>query len=97
MTRHTLTVDRTVSLQADHTNSHNRWHPGIEPSLEIDPGDEVVFECRDGFDGQIRDGATAEDLGRLELGREPQASRSRARARTGTWTCYSPSTEHSNS
>jgi formamidase len=38
--------------------------------LEIDAGDEVVLECRDGFDGQIRDGATADDLAGLQLGRE---------------------------
>ncbi len=68
--RHRLEVDRAISLQDDHTNSHNRWHPDIEPCLEIDPGDEVAFECRDGFDGQIRDGAPIEDLARLQLGRE---------------------------
>jgi formamidase len=70
MAKHVLEVDRAVSLQEDQRNSHNRWHPDIPPCLEIDPGDEVVFECRDGFDGQIRDGASAEDLHRLQLGRE---------------------------
>jgi formamidase len=70
MTRHLLEVDAAVSLQDDHTNSHNRWHPEIPPCLEVDPGDEVVFECRDGFDGQIHEGASAADLARLELGRE---------------------------
>jgi formamidase len=70
MTTHSLPVDRSVSLQDDPANSHNRWHPSIEPCLEIDPGDTVVFECRDGFDGQIRDGAVPEDLQQLQLGRE---------------------------
>jgi formamidase len=65
-----LDVDRSVGLQDDRRNSHNRWHPDIPPSLEIDPGDEVIFECRDGFDGQIRDGDTAEVLDRLQMGRE---------------------------
>lgn len=70
MATHTLSVDRSASLQDDHRNSHNRWHPGITPVLEIDPGDEVVFECRDGFDGQIQDGASPEDLAKLQMGRE---------------------------
>jgi formamidase len=70
MTAHALRINREVSLQEDRSNSHNRWHPDVEPCLEIEPGDEVVFECRDGFDGQIRDGASTEDLQQLQLGRE---------------------------
>jgi formamidase len=70
MQRHVLAVDRTKSLQDDRANSHNRWHPGIEPVLEIDVGDEVVFECRDGFDGQVRDGDDVGVLAGLQLGRE---------------------------
>jgi formamidase len=70
MATHTLTVDRSVSLQEDMRNSHNRWHPDIEPCLEIDSGDEVLFECRDGFDGQINEGDTGTVLERLQMGRE---------------------------
>jgi formamidase len=70
VTRHTLAVDRSVSLQEDHSNSHNRWHPAITPVLTIRPGDEVTFSCRDGYDGQVRDGDGADALGRLEMGRE---------------------------
>src|ERR1700686_2293393 len=29
---------------------HNRWHPGIDPVMEANPGDIVTFETRDAFD-----------------------------------------------
>ena len=41
---------------------HNRWHPGIPPVLRCEPGDEVVLETRDAFDGQMGPGATLETV-----------------------------------
>ena len=35
--------------------------------MEVDPGDTVVYETRDAFDGQLNDASTAEDVGNLDL------------------------------
>ncbi len=32
---------------------HNRWHPDVAPAIEVEPGDEVVVDCRDGLDGLV--------------------------------------------
>ena len=36
--------------------------------LEVDPGDTVVYETRDAFDGQLSSESTAEDVSNLDLG-----------------------------
>jgi acetamidase/formamidase len=53
---------------------HTRWITDLEPLLEIEPGDTVLIECRDGFDGQVNPPVAAEDLDRrlyavLDVGR----------------------------
>ncbi len=60
-------VARGTSILADGTNSHNRLHPDLPPVAEIDPGDEIVLELRDGMDGGLGPGVTAEDLRALDL------------------------------
>lgn len=42
--------------------THARWRPDVEPVLTVEPGDVVVMECRDGFDGQASPPVTAQDL-----------------------------------
>jgi formamidase len=46
-------IDRTKALAEDATTGHNRWHPDIPPVIWCDPGEEVVLETRDAFDGQF--------------------------------------------
>lgn len=41
---------------------HTRWKSNIDPILEIDPGDTVIIECREGFDGQVDPPVEQEDL-----------------------------------
>ena len=41
---------------------HNRWHPDIPPALEVESGDEILVDCRDGVDGQILPTSTDADL-----------------------------------
>lgn len=41
---------------------HTRWLSKISPILEIEAGDVVRMECREGFDGQVDPPAEAEDL-----------------------------------
>ena len=48
---------------------HNRWHPDVPPALVVEPGDEVVVDCRDGLDGLVTPTTRDEDLHTLELRR----------------------------
>jgi formamidase len=50
------------------TSVHNRWHPGLEPVATAAPGQEVIFETREGLDGQLTRESTHADAGRLNLG-----------------------------
>jgi formamidase len=48
-----LQIDPAKRIGEDPKFGHNRWHESIEPVLEVDDGDVVVMDTRDGFDGQI--------------------------------------------
>src|SRR2546429_935491 len=41
---------------------HNRFHPAIKPVITVKPGDTVIMETRDAFDGQITPTSTAADV-----------------------------------
>lgn len=57
-----LRIDRSRRLRDDPGTGHNRWHPDIAPILEVDPGEDVIFETRDASDGQVKDGMSFDDL-----------------------------------
>ncbi len=61
-------IDRGKRLRAEPHTGHNRWHPDIPPILEVDPGEEVVLQTRDAFDGQIFFGANETDLANMARG-----------------------------
>lgn len=67
MAVHEIRVDRSKTLLDEPATGHNRWHPDIPPVVRCEPGDEVVLETRDAFDGQIQPGSTAEDVGAANL------------------------------
>src|SRR4051794_31617172 len=48
-----IRIDRTKTLAQDPGTGHNRWHPDIPPVIWCDPGEEVILETRDAFDGQF--------------------------------------------
>ena len=48
---------------------HYRWDNSIRPVLEIEPGDEVIYDLREVSDGQINPASTARDLPRLDMAR----------------------------
>ena len=52
-------IDRSKRLKEEPHQGHNRWHPDVQPVIEVDPGEEVVLETRDATDGQV----TAEPIG----------------------------------
>ncbi len=48
-----LRLDPTKPLSAQPGKGHNRWHPAVPPAVRIEPGDEVIVETVDAFDGHI--------------------------------------------
>ena len=65
---HVIEIDPSKSLADQPETGHNRWHEAIEPVIEVDPGDTVVYETRDAFDGQLGPDSTADDVGAADLG-----------------------------
>ena len=64
---HSIRIDRSKPLRDEPHTGHNRWHPDIPPVLRVDPGDTVVMETRDAFDGAVTPEITAADLHRADL------------------------------
>ena len=48
--------------ELDGTHVHYEWNNSIEPRLEIDPGDTVVFQTRDAADGFYSRASTSADV-----------------------------------
>jgi len=46
-------IDRSKTLLEEPGTGHNRWHPDIPPAVRCEPGDEVILDTRDAFDGQM--------------------------------------------
>jgi formamidase len=65
---HVIEIDPSRPLLEEQRNGHNRWHEAVEPAVEVEPGDLVVYETRDAFDIQLGPESTAEDVGRANLG-----------------------------
>jgi formamidase len=65
---HRIHVDRSKKLSAEPHTGHNRYHPDIEPALEVAEGEEVVLETRDALDGQLTPRSTIADFERLDVG-----------------------------
>ena len=57
-----IRIDRKRRLRDDPGIGHNRWHPDIEPIIEVAPGEDVLLETRDASDGQVQPGMRFEDL-----------------------------------
>ena len=62
MAIHEIRIDRSKTLLNEPTTGHNRWHPDIPPVVRCEPGDEVVLETRDAFDGQMGPDTTLETV-----------------------------------
>jgi formamidase len=64
-----IRIDRRKALAEEPTTGHNRWHPDIPPAIRCDPGEEVVLETRDAFDGQMRPGISLDEVAAVNLDR----------------------------
>ena len=58
----TFRIRLTGARCADDPACHNRFHPAIKPVISVKPGDTVIMETRDAFDGQITRTSTAADV-----------------------------------
>lgn len=67
MTTHEIRVDYAKTLTDEPDTGHNRWHPDIEPKVRCAPGDRVVMQTRDAFDGQMGPGATLDTVAAPDL------------------------------
>ncbi len=61
-------IDRSKRLAEQPSTGHNRFHPAIEPILEVEPGEEVVLQTRDGVDGQLGPGTTVASMASMDAG-----------------------------
>lgn len=61
-----ISIDRSKRLREEPHTGHNRWHPAIEPKLEVAPGESIRLETRDASDGQMNANLTVDDLGGLD-------------------------------
>lgn len=48
---------------------HNRWHPDIPELTSVKPGEEIILECLDFLDAQIKDNDSANDVRDVDLTR----------------------------
>jgi formamidase len=67
-TEHLISIDPSKPLGDEPQTGHNRWHEAIEPVLELETGDTVVYETRDAFDGQLSPASSAADVADAALG-----------------------------
>ena len=65
---HRIEIDRSKGLTEDPEFGHNRYHPNIEPVLEVSEGEEVIIETRDAVDGQLPPGADESAFGTIQTG-----------------------------
>jgi len=48
---------------------HNRWHPDIPDLTSVKPGEEMILECMDFLDAQIKNTDSANDVRDVDLTR----------------------------
>lgn len=65
---HAIRIDRAKPLSAEPHLGHNRYHPDIEPVVEIGEGEEIALETRDALDGQLHPETTVADLAGVDAG-----------------------------
>lgn len=67
MATYEIRIDPTRQLREQPDTGHNRWHPDIPPAVRCAPGDTVVLETRDAFDGQFGPDATLQTVAAPDL------------------------------
>lgn len=62
MPKNIFPLDSTKAFTDQQITGHNRWHPDIPAAVTVKPGDEFRVDCREWFDGYIRNDDSAEDI-----------------------------------
>lgn len=62
MTKPLFQLDPSKPFHHQDHLGHNRWHPEIPPVETIRPGETFRVDCRDWFDGAVRNDESAEDV-----------------------------------
>lgn len=55
-------LDSSKPFHEQEKLGHNRWHPEIPPVATVKPGDEFRVDCREWFDGAIKNDDSADDI-----------------------------------
>lgn len=63
-----IKIDRRKRLTEEPTTGHNRWHPELQPILEVEEGEEVGLETRDAADGYLAPGTSVADFAKFPAG-----------------------------
>jgi formamidase len=77
---HVVSIDPSKPLVEESETGQNRWHEAIEPVVEVDSGNTVVYETRDAFEEQPSPGVGLRGPGQANL--LPRVAR-RARREVG--------------
>ena len=65
---HQIHMDRGKPLAEQPKCGHNRFHPDIEPVVEVEEGEEVGMETLDALDGQLPPTATVDNFAAINSG-----------------------------
>ena len=55
-------LDSTRPFTAQEVTGHNRWHPDIPAAVHVKPGESFRLDCREWFDGAIKNDDSADDI-----------------------------------
>ena len=62
MPKNLFPLDNTEEVHRPEARRHNRWHPDIPPNVTVKPGDVFRADCREWFDGAIKNDDSADDV-----------------------------------
>ncbi|MGW0435633.1 formamidase [Micromonospora sp. NPDC003197] len=62
MPKNLFPLDSSKKFTDQEKIGHNRWHPDIPPVVSVKPGDSFRVDCREWFDGAMRNDDSAEDI-----------------------------------
>ena len=62
MPQNLFPLDSTKPFTEQEKLGHNRWHPEIPPVITVRPGDSFRVDCREWFDGAIKNDDSADDI-----------------------------------
>ncbi|MEI7546419.1 MAG: acetamidase/formamidase family protein, partial [Mycobacteriaceae bacterium] len=62
MPKNLFPLDDKKSFSDQKHVGHNRWHPDVPANVTVKPGDVFRADCREWFDGAIRNDDSADDV-----------------------------------